>query len=206
MSSPGAALVVCAPLRIEQWAAQRGLPSDAARVIRVGMGPARAGEGLHRAVGNGPIAIVGVAGGLTREVRSGHVVVATSVATDDDQHHDCDESTALAELLRDIGLTVHLGRIVSTPHLVTGATRGELAAGYDAIATDMESGYLAAAIGPSRPVAVVRVVVDTVDQPLVRPDTVVRVVRGLANLSRAVAVLPKWAALVTEGTPTEGTG
>lgn len=203
MAYDASRLTVCTPLWVEYWAARRGLPK-ASQVVRTGMGPARSGEAINRLGGHDPVAIVGVAGGLVSHILAGDVVVASAVMTAEGDRRECDDVSGLAERISELGLTVHVGPIVSTPDIATGAARSELASRHDAIATDMESGYLADALA-NRAVAVVRVVVDTTDQPLFRPGVVPRGIKGLANLRRAVAALPAWAAQVTGSTAADGT-
>jgi hypothetical protein len=78
---------------------------------------------------------------------------------------------------------------------VRGAERGRLHA-QGAIAADMESASLAAAVGRPAHVAVLRVVVDSPGRELARPGIVVDGPRALRILRRAAPALADWAAAV----------
>ncbi|MEU6270783.1 hypothetical protein ABZ811_47075, partial [Saccharopolyspora shandongensis] len=97
---------------------------------------------------------------------------------------------ALAAHLRRAGFPVHCGPIATADHVVRGARRSELAR-TGALAVDMESAVLAQAAG-GRPLGVVRVVVDTVRQPLLRPSTPSRALAALARLHAIGSCLPRW--------------
>jgi 4-hydroxy-3-methylbut-2-enyl diphosphate reductase len=138
------------------------------------------------------LAVAGVAGGIAEAVRSGDVVVATEVSG---PHGTiaCTGVSTLAGHLRERGLTVHCGPIVSTDHVVAGAERmGLVHAG--ALAVDMESAALAAAAG-DRPLAVVRVVVDTAREPLLDVATPRRALRALRRLRSVGPELDRWSRL-----------
>nr|MDT0666038.1 hypothetical protein [Micromonospora sp. DSM 115978] len=190
-------LVVAAPLRVEAWAAGRSaLPSDAV-VVRTGMGldAARRSLGALRRQRPDAMAVIGLAGGLGPGVLPGHVVVADEVRTGDGTvTARCPSAPLLAGELRRHGLTVHVGPIVSVARLAHGTARTELAK-TGAIAVDMESAELAGGLsgGPtavkagnqsSLPLAVVRVIVDTAEQPLGRFGMLRRGVAGLQALTK----------------------
>ncbi len=100
----------------------------------------------------------------------------------------------LAGALRRLGLDVHLGPIISVPKLAQGLPKLGPSEGR-ALAVDMESAYLAPAAGDG-PFATVRAIVDTPDQPLLRPGTLVRGRSALRALGRAVPAFEQWAAAI----------
>src|SRR5207247_1150046 len=104
------------------------------------------------------VAVAGVCGALSPDLKPGDVVVATEVRTPDGAAIHC-SSGPLAAAVRAMGIEPHLGPLVSWPHTVSGAERETLAA-TGAIAVDMESAWLAEGAA-GRPFAVLRVVVDT---------------------------------------------
>jgi 4-hydroxy-3-methylbut-2-enyl diphosphate reductase len=176
--------VVCTPMRVEQAALRSALMD----VVRTGIGPRRSAAAAAR-LPDGPMVIAGVGGGLAPEVRPGDVVVAdevrgpgTSVAVP--------SAPLLAGALRRLGLTVHMGPIVSADHVVSGRERLELARS-GALAVDMESSQLAKS---GTPLAVIRAIVDTADHPLLRPGTLGRGVASLRALRATVPVLEQWTA------------
>jgi 4-hydroxy-3-methylbut-2-enyl diphosphate reductase len=177
--------VICAPLRAESWAVRRA----ATPVARTGMGPARSERSTARHSDHA-VLVAGVGGGLGAEVESGDLVVATEVRG---PHGVVPVPSAplLAGALRRAGLSVHLGPIASQPHVVTGSARVALAA-HGALAVDTESAWLAP--GAGMPYAVIRAIVDTSRDPLIRPGTVPRGIAALRNLSRAVPAIDAWAA------------
>jgi 4-hydroxy-3-methylbut-2-enyl diphosphate reductase len=188
-----AELTICTPLRIERSAVVRGLTPPRPRIVRLGMGPARTRERASQLLGSGPVAVLGVAGGLAPGVRPGEIVVATEVSVADGKPFPCRHAEALADAVRRTGLRVHLGPIVSTPHIVKGEEFDELAASSGALAVDMESGYVAEMLGLDRPLAVVRAVSDTKSEPLFSPAILRRGVGALAAVRRAAGVITEWA-------------
>ena len=180
--------VVCTPLRIEQ-AAVRGL-----RAVHTGLGPRRSAAARLPA---GPRIVVGLGGGLTAAVRPGDVVVASEVLGPREPVPASADS--LAEALRRLGLTVHIGPILSCDHLVRERERSVLA-GTGALAVDMESAWLASG---AEPFAVVRAIVDTAGQPLRSPATFRHGWTGLRSLRRAVPALAGWAEEPTSTLPRE---
>jgi 4-hydroxy-3-methylbut-2-en-1-yl diphosphate reductase len=204
--------VICAPMAVERLA----LRTAATPVVRTGMGPDRSRSAAARLAGR-PVLVAGVGGGLAPHVRAGDVVVATEVRGPDGERVTCAQADRLAVNLRRCGLTVHLGPVVSSRRVVFGAARRALTdagvpadaagmagaaamieaaamAGVTPIAVDTESIWLAP--GGGEPYAVVRVITDTARQRLASPAIVVRGIRALARLRRAVPALDTWAALV----------
>ncbi|MHA6804173.1 phosphorylase family protein [Salinifilum ghardaiensis] len=187
MSAP---LLVCAPLRCEAAAVRGRLPGQSVR--RTGYGhraseraAAEVGTGAHRAV-----AVVGLAGGVGDEVAGGDVVVASDVLDDGGTGVPCASAPLLAAHLRRAGFVVHCGPVVTARRLAGQHDRARFAAA-GACAVDLESAPLVRAAG-DRPLAVVRLVVDTAEHPLVRPGTPARALRALARLRAAAAQLPMW--------------
>jgi len=197
-------LTVCAPLRVEARALRRGL--DAAqdtsqvRVVRTGYGPARAAAAMEQIAAAGPeaLAVGGVAGGLTDDLRVGDLVVATEVTdaggTAGGATISCPSAPLLAGELRRAGLTVRTGRLATVAHLVRHGQHAALAVA-GAIAVDMESAPLLAGAG-GRPVVVLRAISDTPAHPLVSPHTVTGGIAALRSLREAAPVLARWAAAV----------
>ncbi|MGH3321651.1 MAG: 4-hydroxy-3-methylbut-2-enyl diphosphate reductase [Streptosporangiaceae bacterium] len=182
-------LVVCAPLRFEARGLRRGLTRGA--VVRTGLGPRRSARAARaiRQRGFDALAVAGFGGALSSELEPGDVVVATEVRGGNSRVH-CVSAELLAADLRRAGLTVHAGPVITSDHAVDGRERGELAAG-GAIAVDMESAPLAVAAG-ERPVAVVRVIVDTHAHPLRSPGTARTSWAAMRSLRRVGPALARW--------------
>lgn len=170
------------------------------------MGPARTRESATELGGTGPVAVFGVAGGLVDGVRPADIVVASEVCVQDGQPIACHAVETLADAVRRTGLRVHVGRIVSTPRIVTGDALDALAASSGALAVDMESGYLAEMLSPGRPLAVVRAITDTRAEPLLSPAIIRRGVAALAAVRRAASVIFEWAEAAETTDPAPGKG
>lgn len=174
-------LIACA-LGIERFALRtgdRGGAPDAMTVLRTGMGPANAERAVVGALGTEPLrdaAVVatGFCAGLAPGMHPGDLVVAGETR---DEHGStpCTGTELLVEALGRVlpGRAVHTGPLTGSDHVVRGPERGELLAA-GAIAVDMESAAtLRGAVRTGqRPVAAVRVVVDTPQHELVRIGTV----------------------------------
>ncbi len=186
-----AVAVVCTPTRIERLA----LRAVRATVWRTGMGAVRSRRSAVALAGR-PRLVAGVAGGLAPWVHPGDVVVASEVRGPSGTPVCCPSAPLLAAALRDLGLTVHVGPLVSHPRLVRGSDRDRLA-DTGALAVDMESWWLAPSGG--EPFAVLRVVTDTAAAPLARPGIVPRGLRALRRLTRLAPVVDAWAR--TPGAP-----
>lgn len=188
------ALIVCAPLRIEARALRTGLP--AGTVLRTGYGPRRSVRHALRfsAADVDALAIAGFGGSVTDEVRCGDVVVATEVHGQGRVVH-CPSAPLLAGALQRQGLQVHCGPVATRDHVVRGREREELALS-GVLAVDMESSTLCAAAGTDRPLAVVRVVVDTPREPLAALGTPWRVLRALRQLRAVGPALAAWGSAV----------
>jgi 4-hydroxy-3-methylbut-2-enyl diphosphate reductase len=184
-----ARLLVCAPLGLEARALRAALGRNSVR--RTGSGPrrsARSAAELARADFD-VLVVAGLAGGVGTDVRTGDVIVADELRGPGGTVH-CPVAPSLAAELRRTGFPVHCGPIVTTGRVVHGARRAELARA-GALAVDMESAVLARAAEP-RPVGVVRVVVDTAAQPLLRPGTPGRALAALARLHAIGSCLRRW--------------
>ena len=172
---------VLTPLRIERMALEHGLR----RAPHVsGRGPD--GRAPRTDV---PTVIAGVAGALSADVHPADLVVADRLRTGAAEVA-LPSAPLLSGALRRAGLTVHVGAVETTDHVVTGAERHRFAE-RGALAVDTESGYLAMQLDPRR-LAVVRSVVDTADDPLVHPGTLKRGVGALRTLRRAAPVIQDW--------------
>jgi 4-hydroxy-3-methylbut-2-enyl diphosphate reductase len=180
--------VIAVPLRAE-WAALRSARTP---LVRAGMGPRRARQTAHRLAGQARL-VAGVAGGLAPDVKPGDVVVATEVRGPDGVAHPCASAPLIAAELRQLGLRVHCGPLLSTEKVVDGAGRSAAAAS-GALAVDTESAWLAPADGS--PFAVVRTISDTADAPLLSPGIVVSGLAALRTLRRTVPALDAWATAI----------
>jgi len=178
-------MTICVALRTEHLAVRRG---TSAPVTRVGMRAPRANVVAQLP---GPVAMLGVAGGVAPWVQVGDVVVATEVRSDGTTVQ-CPSAPLLAGALRRCGLTVHLGPIATQHSLARGDDFARLAM-TGALAVDMESATVATAAG-DRPFAVVRVVTDTPAAPLARPGIVRDGYRALRTLTQVARVMDDWSA------------
>jgi len=179
---------VFTPLRSE-WLALRDRVHTA-DLVRTGRG---AGGSTP-----GPVLVAGVAGGLRDELRSGDLVVATEIWSDegpDGSRVACPSAPILAGELRRSGLRVASGPVVTVDGVVHDPVRRRRLAATGALAVDNESALLVSADGSP---AVIRAIVDTPSRPLLRPGTPARGVAALASLRRAAPVVDAWAAATGE--------
>ncbi|HLY82794.1 MAG TPA: 4-hydroxy-3-methylbut-2-enyl diphosphate reductase [Acidimicrobiales bacterium] len=189
----GGRLLALAPLRIEARAVAAGAPS--ALVIRTGMGPSRAGRTADRLVAAGmtpaAVAVTGVCGALAEDLVPGDIVVASEVRGPGTTV-TLPSAALVAAALRRAGLSVRVGPVVSTDHVVRGSERAALAA-TGAIAVDMESAALTAAVW-NAPLAVVRAVSDTGSWGPVSPAILRDGLKACRALRQAAPILEAWAA------------
>ena len=176
-------LVVFAPLRMEALAVRSGLP--AIKVRRYGMGRRDVDFGDADAVG-----VAGLCGAVDPSLRAGDVVLATELRSEDGRTIGCPDSALLAEPLRRMGLEPATGALYTASKILS---RDERLALRDTgvLAVDMESAWIVQAAQP-RPVAVLRVVVDTADHRLASPRTLLAGARGLWTLRRTSAAFVDW--------------
>ncbi len=199
MSEP-TGLTVCAPLAIEASAVRRGLDGTGGapvpggvRVVRAGYGPARAAATAARVAASAPdmLAVAGVGGALTSDLRTGEIVVASQVS-DGVTTIACPSASLLAGELRRSGLPARVGPISTVDHLLKPGQHAAAAAG-GAIAVDMESAPLLAGAG-GRPAVVVRAISDTPEHSVVGPHIISGGIRALRSLRLAAPALTRWAA------------
>jgi 4-hydroxy-3-methylbut-2-en-1-yl diphosphate reductase len=173
---------------------------DGAPLLRTGMGPRRVRRHSALLQAAPGWCSAGVAGGLAPGLSTGEVLVADEI-TSAHGRVVIPDATVLAERLSRVGLSVRVGRLACSESVVHSAGRTQLAGG-GALAVDMESWPLAELAG-TRPFAVVRVVLDTTQRPLLRPGTPLRAWRALRTLRRAGPVLGQWALAAGTTTPEE---
>ncbi len=175
-------VLVCAPTPFEARPLRGVLPNTSVRCT--GPGPIasrRAGRSaaLRGAAG---LAVVGIGAGVQSGLETGDVVVATEVRGPRGEVVACPVAALLAATLRRAGLSVHTGPVASVNGLVGPRTRHRLAA-TGVLCADMESAWLLEGARTSAP-AVLRVVADPADRPLLRLDT-------WRRIRQAVGVLPR---------------
>ena len=189
-------VVIAAPLRLEA-----AIVSSAARgavVRKTGMGPERAiaaAGGLAREA-PGALLVLGFCGGLDAGSAPGEVIVAEEGYAAEDEGHasarvSCDCASELLRRVAGRGLKVRSGKIVCVSRLALGERRAELRAG-GAIAVDMESVWLAPGAG-ERPFGGVRVVLDSPEHELLRPQAAAGAIRAARALRKVAGALHDWA-------------
>src|SRR5690349_12689339 len=116
-------LLVLAPMAIEEAALR-----TKSRVLRTGMGPARARIAAARglAIDAGSVAIAGLCGGVDPQLRPGDVVCANELRREDGTSVAIEGSAELAEVARRHGLRAHVGAILSTDRILTPGERAGL--------------------------------------------------------------------------------
>ncbi|HXT92396.1 MAG TPA: 4-hydroxy-3-methylbut-2-enyl diphosphate reductase [Trebonia sp.] len=185
----GAELLVLAPLRLEANAVRRGLRESGNRVLRTGMGAAKAAR-MVRESNPGPfgaMVVMGTAAGVDPDLKPGDLVVAAQVS-DGAAAVPLPGADLLAAELRRAGLRARAGKLATVPLLVKSAERARLAAeGY--LAADMETAALLGIAG-GRPVAVIRAVSDSG----LGPGMVTGGIAALRSLRLAAPVAERWAA------------
>ncbi|MFA1548094.1 phosphorylase family protein [Actinomadura chokoriensis] len=199
VESPVLGPVVCAALRMEARAVRRGLSRTP--VVVVGY---RARHAARLPDACAALVAVGFGGALDERLRPGDVLVADEIRGAGGAAVPCSAPRLLAEeLIRD-GLSVQVGPLVTTDHVVHGAERARLAA-QGARLADMESAVVAARAG-RLPVAAVRVVVDGPGHPLWHPGTIGRGLAARRVLARTGPALERWSVLLVRGEEGTATG
>ncbi len=100
--------------------------------------------------------------------------------------------------LRSMGLRARSGPIISSDHIVDSTEERDRLAATGALAVDMESSTIVRGLAENFgevPVAVVRVIVDTPQRPLVGASTLPGGAQALRTLRQAAPVFPRWAEL-----------
>src|SRR5215467_1374000 len=105
------ALLALVPLRLEQAALGRRRDW---KVLHTGMGPERARIAAARglAVDAPAVAVIGVCGAVSQELRAGDVVCATELRRTHAEPVGSPDSALVADALRSRGLRVHVGAIL----------------------------------------------------------------------------------------------
>lgn len=197
-------LLVCAALGIEE----RALKHSGLRVERVGMGTQRAKAYARQMPDYGVLAVAGFGGAADGALRAGDVVVADEVRRGE-MVIECPWADSMAASLQRHLILEHEDAdgphvpLRSDPLVVTGpiATLDHMAspdtltrlAGEGVTTVDMES-FPLAATARGRPFAVIRVVVDSPEHPLLRPATLRAGLTARKRLRAIGAVLHDWAA------------
>jgi 4-hydroxy-3-methylbut-2-enyl diphosphate reductase len=186
-------LHVYAPLGIEARTVSPGLPQ--ARVVRSGMGPLRArraaGSLWRDAAPDDPVAVAGFGGALRGDLEPGDIVVADEVRHGD-RSIRCDSAGVLAAALRKLGFRVQVGPILTVDKVVRRQEHREELAATGALAIDMESASFFELAGPN-PRAVLRVIVDGPNRPLIHPRTITGGFAARRALRDAAPALQAWA-------------
>jgi len=188
-------LLVLAPLRLEANAVRRGLREPGSRVVRTGMGAAKAARVVkeNNPAPFGAMIVMGTAAGVDPDLKPGDLIVATEVS-DGDSTVELPGADLLAAELRRAGLRARAGKLATVPLLVKSSERSRLAAeGY--LAADMETAALLG-IADGRPVAVIRAVSDSG----LGPGMVTGGIAALRSLRLAAPVAERWAAACAQRT------
>jgi 4-hydroxy-3-methylbut-2-en-1-yl diphosphate reductase len=192
--SPSGRLLLAAPMGIEARLVRWGAPE--AYVHRTGMGPrnaAAAARKLRRMPGDA-LLVIGFCGALERGLRPGEIVIADRVYAADDEGHQqvsvtCPNAERLAQALAESGLSARVSPVVCVGRLALGERREQLAKA-GATAVDMESVWLTGGAG-ERPFGVVRIVLDTPERELFRPQMVPFALRAGSALRRTASALQR---------------
>lgn len=155
-------IVVLAPRRADAGALRRGL-AERALLVRTGVGPRRSRRSARddQILTGNAVAVAGIGRALSDRVLPGEVVVADQVRTDAltegivPPTRLVPGAPRIASLLRQKGLIVHVGGVISTDNRVNDTVRDRLAM-TRALIADRESAWLLAACGKRR-IACVRV-------------------------------------------------
>ncbi|GHH50959.1 5'-methylthioadenosine/S-adenosylhomocysteine nucleosidase family protein [Streptomyces candidus] len=195
-------LIACA-LGVERLALRGGDRRGAAGpvlVLRTGIGPEAADYAIARTLAEGPakeaaVIASGFCAGLATGMHPGDVVVATETR-DRRGSTPCTDAQLLAEAVARAlpERVVHTGPLAGSDHVVRGTAERAALRASGAIGVDMESAAtLAGALraGP-RPVAAVRVVVDTPEHELLRLGTLGGGISAFRVLRRILPAFHEW--------------
>lgn len=187
-------LLLAAPMGIEARLVRWG--AHEAHVHRTGMGPrnATAAAKQLRQLPGDALLVIGFCGALERHLQPGEIVVADRVYAADDEGHaeasvTCLDAGHLADALSQSGFSVHVAPVVCVGRLALGERREQLRKA-GAAAVDMESVWLSPGAG-DRPFGVVRIVLDTPERELFRPQMVPHALRAGSVLRKAAAALQR---------------
>ena len=191
----GPLLLACA-LGAEQWALRHAGRTAGVRLLRTGMGAQRAGRSVTTELAPGAHApraflYAGFGAGVGPGIRSGDVVVATEVRDTLGEPVELPGGDALAAALTRAGLNVRRGPLYTADRIVRGDRRSALHAD-GVLCVDMETAAALRPLPPDVPAAAVRVIVDTPEQELLRPGTLVRGLRAWRVLRAAAPALAAW--------------
>jgi len=186
---PGA-VVVAAALWVEARSLRWGAP--AIRVLRTGMGPVHARRAAERLRIDAArrLAIAGLCGAVDPDLQPGDVLVASELRREGATPIAL-ETERMERALACLGVRSKTGVLHSTEGFVRGARRGELFR-EGVAAVDMESAWLAEA-AEGRPLAVLRVVVDSPKRELLRPSMLRDGFHALRVLRAVAPALQIWA-------------
>ena len=197
-NAPQGPLLLACALGAEQWALRRAGRLPGVRLLRTGMGARRAGRSVSEALPPGahaPRAFVyaGFGAAVGPGIRSGDIVVATEVRDTLGAPVELPDCGDLAAALTRSGLSVHRGPLYTADRIVRGAQRSELHTD-GVLCVDMETAAALRPLPSGVPVAAVRVIVDTPEQELLRPGTLVHGLRAWRVLRAAAPALAGWQA------------
>ena len=188
-----AGLLLACAMRIEARFARQGVtdPSTTVHFAKIGVKTHLPASFDQPAVG-----VSGVCGTLVPALRPGSVVVPDVVLHKDGRSFYCTGADELARLLREAGLPVVQGMMLTTPKIELSKAQMARNAETGAIAVDMETATLFAEAG-TRPCAAVRVVSDGVDASMFSPGILKRGYLALKHVRAATPALEQWARHVT---------
>jgi 4-hydroxy-3-methylbut-2-enyl diphosphate reductase len=177
---------------------RRGVANTA--VVATGMGPARARKalGVLRRHPARALAVAGLSGALDDDLRPGDIAVASSLSFWSESGPSRTTSLAsasqLVDILEEMGFQSVAVPLLSLDHLVRRKERRHLRKSGARI-VDMESAWLADA-SEGRPLAVLRVIVDSPAAELASLSLLRYGVRALRILRATAPALERWAARV----------
>ena len=195
-NAPQGPLLLACALGAEQWALRRAGRTADVRLLRTGMGARRAGRSVSGILPPGAHApraflYAGFGAAVGPGIGSGDIVVATEVRDTLGEPVELPGCGELAAALTRSGLTVHRGPLYTADRIVRGDQRSALHAD-GVLCVDMETAAALRPLPPDVPAAAVRVIVDTPEQELLRPGTLVHGLRAWRVLRAAAPVLAAW--------------